>query len=290
MGSVTKQFTAAAILQLQDAGKLKLDDPVNAYLPRYAFDPNLSLRMLLNQTSGLPDYVEFAAAPSWTGGAAQASILAAISHAPSLFVAGSAYTYSNSNYFILGAIIEHVSGRSYADYLAQHILLPLGLANTSYLNPTATAMPYTYTRPLLPGAQGLAPGIVPDSSYLFAAGALWTTAEDLNKWDAALLNGEVIPAALFAMAVMPPATVPVFQQAPTASPYAMGWIRNSLAGHPFVWHNGKTYAYTAFNGMFLDDGFSVSVLTNVDIQEDTPLLAFSTKLIQAVCAASPASC
>ncbi len=292
IASVTKQFTAAAILQLQNAGKLSLDDAVITTLPEFAFDRRVTLRMLLNQTSGIPDYIHFASAASWVAGVSQATVLQAISLAPPLFVAGSAYDYSNSNYFVLGAVIERVSGVSYASFLNEHIFGPLGLVHTVFA-PSSTAihaLPYSYTHPLIPRTKGLAAGIVPDASYAFSAWSLWSNAEDMNRWDTALFNGRLIPAALFALAVTPPAAVPVFQQAGVSSSYGMGWVRTTVSGRPFAWHNGKTYGYTAFNGLFLDNGWSISVATNVDIEEATPLASFSIQLIQAACTASPASC
>src|SRR5882757_6106065 len=118
IGSVTKQFTAAAILKLGSSGALDIDDPVITHLPAYGFDPRITLRTLLNHTSGLPDYVSFSAASSWTAGVSEQTVLTQISTAPLMFTPGSAYSYSNSNYYVLGAVIEAVSSMSYQDYLA----------------------------------------------------------------------------------------------------------------------------------------------------------------------------
>jgi D-alanyl-D-alanine carboxypeptidase len=288
IGSVTKQFTAAAILQLQDAGLLNIDNPVINYLPSYAFDPQLTLRMLLNQTSGLADYLGFTPPPSWINGIPQQAILAAIVQAPPLFAPGSAYAYSNSNYFVLGAVIEAVSSVSYADYMAAHIFQPVGLSHTSYLPPLTSASPYTYTVPAVPGTTGFAVGVVPDASVFFSVGTLWSNVQDLATWDAALLNGKVIPAALLTEMVTPPAAVPVYQQAGALSSYAMGWIRSMAYGHPVIMHNGRTFAYTAFNGVFLDNGFSLTILTNVDVRGTAALNDFAATLTQAICTSSAA--
>lgn len=291
IGSVTKQFTAAAILQLQDAGQLDIDHKVQRYLPGYAVDPRLTLRMLLNQTSGLPDYAQFAAASGWVKGVPQAVVLDAIVKAPALFAPGTAYAYSNSNYFMLAAVIEAVGKTSYADYLSRHIFQPLGLQHTAYAAPleAQTALPYTSTRPLVAGTQGLAAGIIPDPSLFFGASALWSTGADLATWNAALLGGAVVSPALLATALTPPAAVPVFQNG-AATSYAMGWIRGSVEGHPLAWHNGKTYAYTAFNGILPDNGYSLSILANVDVQEETPLFALAQGLAQAICKAPGTTC
>lgn len=276
IGSLTKQFTAAAVLQLQNAGKLNIDNPVANYLPGYSFDPRITLRMLLTQTSGLQDYLNFPGANSWINGVSEQTVLAQIAPAQLVFTPGSYFQYSNSNYFVLGSVIEAVSSVSYSSYMASNIFQPVGLSNTSYLQPASAASPYT---------QGPNPGLIPDPSLFFSAGALWSNVQDLATWDAALLNGKVIPSALFTEMVTPPSGVTNYPQGgPTG--YAMGLVRDTEVGHPVAWHNGETYAYTSFNGMFLDDGFSVIVLTNMPISEDTPLLNLEVQLMQAICTSS----
>lgn len=99
-----------------------------------------------------------------------------------MFTPGSAFSYSNSNYFVLGSIVEAVSSLSYANYLAADIFQPVRLTNTSYLQPSRSASPYL---------GGQVPGRIPAPSLFFAAGALWSNVQDLATWDAALLNGKV---------------------------------------------------------------------------------------------------
>jgi D-alanyl-D-alanine carboxypeptidase len=275
IGSVTKQFTAAAVLQLQNAGKVNIDDPVVAYLPSYAFDARITLRMLLTQTSGLQNYLDFPDVSSWINGVSEPTVLTQIAQAPLIFTPGTYYAYSNSNYFVLGSVIEAVSSVTYPSYMASNIFQPVGLSHTSYLEPADSASPYT---------QGPNPGIIPDPSLFFSAGALWSNVQDLATWDAALLNGKVMPAALFALMVTP-SGLPMYPQG-GASPYAMGLVRDTQVGHPLAWHNGETVAYTSFNGMFLDDGFSVIVLTNMPVKEGTPLLNLERQLMQGICTSS----
>ena len=274
IGSVTKQFTAAAVLQLQNAGTLDIDHTVASYLPSYGFDSRITLRMLLNQTSGLADYLGFPAAASWFNGVSEQTVLTQIAQASLNFAPGSFFSYSNSNYFVLGSVIETVSGLTYPNYLAGNVFKPAGLSETSYLRPPDSASPYN---------PGPIPGLIPDPSLPFSAGALWSNVEDLATWDAALLDGKVIPASLFTAMVTPP-LVPSSQGGPSS--YAMGWVRDSAAGHPFVWHNGEINSYAAFNGVFLDDGFSVSVLTNMRVNENTPLLNLGEQLINGICAST----
>jgi D-alanyl-D-alanine carboxypeptidase len=282
IGPITQQFTAAAALQLQNAGLLDIDRTVISYLPNYAFDPRITLHMLLNQTSGLQDYINFPSLQQFAAsGVPESTVLNAVIQAPLLFQPGSAYAYSSSNYYVLGSVIEAVTSQTYADYLGASVLPPAGLSNTFYLRPSASASPY------VPGSGGPVAGTIPVPSAYFAAGQLWSNVQDMALWDAALLSGKVIPQSSFNL-MLTPAAVPYFQQADPSN-YGMGWVVGAnLSGHPFIWHNGQTVSYTSFNGLFTDDGFSVTVLTNYSVNEDVALLNFGKSLIQAICSAPAA--
>jgi CubicO group peptidase (beta-lactamase class C family) len=286
IGSVTKQFTAAAVLQLYSAGTLDIDKPLITYLPTYAFDPRITPRTLLNQTSGLQDYLSFPELGQYITGAPASIALNAIVQRTLDFAPGTAFEYSNSNYFILGSVIEAVTSGTYADYLASHVLAPAGLSNTFYQRPAQSASPYE------PSATGPMPGRIPDPSVYFAAGALWSTVQDLSAWDAALFGSTAVVSQSSRTLMLTPPAVPYFQSS-IPSDYGMGLVQGgTLAGHPFVWHNGQTISYTSFNGVFTDDGFSIAILTNFQIQEQAPLLNFAQTLIESICnsAATASSC
>ena len=290
IGSVTKQFTAAAILRLQAAGSLDIDKPASAYLASDPpFDPRITVRMLLNQLSGLQDYTDFADYDSWAAtGVAEGTALDQVAGTPLLFEPGSAYSYSNSNYFALGAILEAVTSTPYAGNLGTTVFQPLGLTQTSNLPPPQAAVAYTYKEASDPAA-GLFVGTVPDPSASFAAGALWSSALDLAAWDAALVEGRVIPAAEFAEMVTPPASVPTFPATspPTDSTYAMGWGRVGVQGHPAVNHLGGTPGFSSSNTIVLESGVSLSLLTNAGAAG--PALSTLTKeILDGVCAAGAA--
>jgi D-alanyl-D-alanine carboxypeptidase len=279
IGSVTKQFTAAAILQLQNTGQLSIDASIGDLLPDFPFDRRITVRMLLNHTAGLSDYTSFPSATTWaSSGVAKQTVLTQIAQASLLFTPGTAYSYSNSNYFVLGAIVEAVTSTSYSDYLTKNVLEAAGLSNTSYTQPSSAAAPS-------------ANGTLWDPSFTYSAGALWSNVDDLVTWNAALLSGKIIPPALFTTMVTPPASVPIVGQT-SPSIYAMGWILQSAAGHPYVSHDGQTGSYSAFNGIFLDDGFSVSIMTNVAISDSATIEQFAKTLIQSICtsASTAASC
>lgn len=282
MGSVTKQFTAAAVLQLQEAGLIDIERTVVSYLPDYAFDSRITVRMLLDQTSGLPDYLDFPSLQQYAeSGASQATVLNAIVQTPLRFAPGTAHDYSNSNYYLLGSIIEAVSSQTYPDHMASSVFGPAGLTNTSYERPSGSPSPYA------PGATGPEPALIPHPSAYFSAGQFWTNVQDLASWDDALLSGAVISQASLETMLTPPAVSYFGSTDP--SDYGMGWIVQApVSGHPFVWHNGQTTAYTAFNGLLTDTGFSVTVLTNYMVDENAPLLSFARNLMQTICEAPAA--
>jgi len=282
IGSVTKQFTAAAVLQLVNAGRVDLDRAVSELLPAYTFDPRITVRMLLNQTSGLSDYTSFPDAAAWTSaGVAPQTVLTKIAQSALLFAPGTAYSYSNSNYYILGAVIESVTASSYADDLMMSVLSPSQLDHTTYLQPLLSASPYT---------SSWTDGPLWDPSFTYAAGALWSNVLDLASWNGALLNFRVLPESLFNSTVTPP-DVPAFGQS-APSQYGMGWLRTTRLGRPFVLHDGATGSYSAFNGIFLDDGFSIAILTNVQLPNGGSFESTAASIINAVCGSSAlaASC
>jgi CubicO group peptidase (beta-lactamase class C family) len=283
IGSITKQFTAAAVLQLREAGLIDIDRTLASYLPDYAFDPRITVRMLLNQVSGLQDYLDFPSLQQYAAsGAPQSTVLSAIVQTSLNFAPGTAHQYSNSNYYILGSIIEAVSSQTYQDYLASNVLTPAGLSNTFYVQPSVVASGYAPTQTGV-----LQVATLPHPSAYFSAGQLWSNVQDLALWDAALSSGKVIPQAAF-NDMLTPAAVPYFGY-PEASNYGMGWLLHTpVSGHPFVWHNGGSTAYMSFNGLLTDSGFSVTVLANAIWEENTPLLDFGTDLIQSICNAPAA--
>ena len=131
IGSITKQFTAALIMKLQEQGRLHITDSMASYLPEYGFPATITIRMLLTHTSGLANYTDFSQLGQWIqNGVAEATVLSAVSQSPLQFQPGTKYSYSNSNFFALGTIIERITGQSYATNLEQQILQPLALQST----------------------------------------------------------------------------------------------------------------------------------------------------------------
>lgn len=272
IGSITKQFTAALIMKLQEQGLLHVDDSVSIYLSEYNFPQAITLRMMLTHTSGLADFTNFPQLGDWVrNGVSEATVLAAISQTPLEFAPGTQYSYSNSNFFALGTIIEKLTGQSYTANLNQYIFQPLALTSTYYSLPPAAQSATGYTN----SAAGLVPALVWDRSAAFAAGALSSNVYDLINWDNALLNGKVVSAAsLKAM------TTSNGFPLPGGGSYGFGLALATLYNHPVIWHNGQIGGFTAENAVFLDSGFAVVVLTN-DQDADTDSIVL--KIMDAVC-------
>jgi D-alanyl-D-alanine carboxypeptidase len=272
IGSITKQFTAAFILLLQEQGRLHVDDTAAIYLPQYNFPPAITLRMMLTHTSGLADFTNFPQVADWLkGGVSEETVLTAVAQAPLQFPPGTQFGYSNSNYFALGTIIEKLTGQSYSANLNQYILQPLGLINTYYSLPPADQAATGYTN----NGSGLVPAVLWDRSAAFAAGALSSNLSDLIAWDDALFNGKVVSAASF-NAMTTPNGFPL----PGGGSYGFGLALSTVNNRPLVWHNGQIGGFTAENAVFRDSGFAVIVLTN-NQGADTDSIVL--KIIDAVC-------
>jgi D-alanyl-D-alanine carboxypeptidase len=275
IGSITKQFTASLIMQLQEQGALHVDDSIQSYLPQYNFPSAITLRMLLNHTSGLANYTTFSQYPGWAAnGVSEQTILSAVSQTPLLFSPGTQWSYSNSNYFALGAIIEKLTGQSYADNLAQHIFKPLGLTNTYFSVPPSTQSAIGYTS----NGTNLIPALVCNRSTAFSAGALSSNVLDLVAWDHALTTGQVVSPASFTLM-----TTPVNPSIPGGGSYGFGLFLRSFAGHPTIWHSGGINGFSAETDVFLDSGLAVVVLTNSDKADPDSI---ATTIMGSVCASA----
>ena len=197
IGSVTKQFTAALILQLVEAGKIKLDGKITDYLSDYRKDTGdkITVHQLLNHTSGIPSYTS------------QANFFAEVSRDPSSvtdfvkkhasgeleFEPGTKFNYNNSGYFLLGAIIEKVTGKSYESVLKTRIFEPLGMTNSGYDNHAPLLQKRAAGYEKTPA--GFVNAAYLDMSLPYAAGSLYSTVEDLYKWDQSLYGDKILSAA-----------------------------------------------------------------------------------------------
>jgi len=274
IGSITKQFTATLIMKLQEQGQLHVDDSIAPYLPQYGFPSAITIRMLLTHTSGLADFTNFSDFGQWvTNGVSELIVLGEISQAGLQFQPGTQYAYSNSNFYLLGSIIERLTGQSYAANLDQYIFHPLALQGTYYVLPPANLAATGYTH----NGAALVPAIIWDRSAAFAAGALSSNLYDLVAWDDALMSGKVVSPASF-------------QQMTTSNgffqdgySYGFGLALSTYNSRPLMWHAGQIGGFYTENVVFLDDGFTLVILTN-DQDYDTDPFVF--KILNAVCGSS----
>ena len=257
IGSVTKQFTAAAILQLRDAGKLSLDDKVSRFVPQYAHARDVTIRQLLLQVSGIPNFTEgndfIHVATTQPGGLA--AILARINTKPLDFAPGTKWEYSNSNYELLGRIVAKASGQRYAAYMRSNILDRAGMRDTATIADESRlpAMASGY----ITVANKPAPAPILKDSWAGAAGNLVSTVVDLAKWDNAYFSGRIISLADVAEATTP---VPLVTGAPSS--YVYGWTRDKELGLTRIWHNGGTFGFGAYNAVFPQKHVAIVVLLN----------------------------
>lgn len=257
IGSITKQFTAAAVLQLIEQNKLSLDDSIGKHLPTLPEGwRGVPIRQLLNHTSGIPSYTS--AGPRWTSrmrlDLPHDSLIGIIAHDSMDFASGSQWRYNNTGYYLLGMLIERITGRSYADVVRERIATPLGLGATMYCGTT----PIIKRR-----AQGYQVG--PDDKLVnadplsmtqpFSAGALCSTVGDLVAWQRALATGRVVKAASYTAMITP-------EGAASASRYGYGLAMDSLGGRMRVQHGGGINGFNSMLQYYPSDTLSIAVLGN----------------------------
>lgn len=277
IGSITKQFTAAIIMKLQEQGKLHVDDSMSTYLPQYGFPSTITLRMLLTHTSGLANYTSFSQFPDWSAnGVPEATVLTAVSQAPLQFTPGTAYSYSNSNYFALGGIIEVVTGQSYESNLDRDIFQPLGLQNTYYELPPAALAATGYDNSSGP----LEPVTPWTRSSAFAAGAMSANVYDLVTWENALMHGQVVSPASFKEMTTSDGFVSNGQS------YGFGLVLQTYNGHPVMWHNGGIAGFLTQELVFLDSGVTLAEFANLDTID---LNSGFVMILNAVCSSAQLS-
>ncbi|MBU2047436.1 MULTISPECIES: serine hydrolase domain-containing protein [Stenotrophomonas] len=259
IGSITKQFTAAAIVQLQEAGKVQLDDPLARYLPHAPHASEVTLRHLLTHTSGLHEYFDGPEAEVddlVTRPIDFDDLIARIAGQPLDFPPGTRWSYSNTGYALLGKVIETVSGEHYRDYLQQHMLAPLGMTHTFTLADSdrlaGMAVGYRHEQ----GALQRSPYFHPDWSG--AAGFLVSTLDDLARWDAALSGGKVVSAAGYAQMKTSFATA---DGKPVG--YGLGLFVDAVYGQARVGHTGGAQGFTTADEYYPDHGLRILAFTNL---------------------------
>lgn len=259
VGSITKQFTAAAILQLRDAGQLSLDDAITKWLPDLGPSGNgVTLRRLLSHTSGIfrfsdePEFELNYFVPRFP----RDSALRLIKLDPFQFPTGEAQAYSNSGFWLLGLVVERASGMSYEDYLAKQIFEPLGMTRSMYCNTTANVPRRAHGYRLEDGAIRRAPAFW--YTWVFAPGALCSTARDLVTWLQALHGGKVMSSQSYTEM-----TTPATLTDGTPLQYGLGIkVGEDYRGLKYIGHGGTAPGFRADAAWYPDAQMAVVVLMN----------------------------
>src|SRR6266852_5731433 len=253
IGSISKQFTAAAILLLQEQGKLSLDDRVAKYIPNLTRANEVTIRQLLSHTSGYQDYwPQDYVMPMMSQPVAAQKILDGWARIPLDFEPGTKWQYSNTNYVIAGVIVEKASGMSLLQFLIQKVFTPLGMK--SVMNIDQEKLTETDPAGYLRYALGpLRPAPKEGQGWLFAAGELAMPAADLAKWDISIIDQKL----------MKPSSYREFAT-DTLLKNGLSIDVNSQAGHRALSHGGEVSGFTAQNVVFPDEKVAVVVLTNQD--------------------------
>ena len=259
IGSISKQFTAAAILLLQEEGKLSLNDAVGKYVPGLTRGDEVTIRQILSHTSGYQDYwpEDYVMTPMLHAESAQ-QILDTWAKKPLDFEPGTQWQYSNTNYVIAGHIVEAVTGSSLMDFLTQRVFRPLGMKsvwNSDEMKLTQADATAYYRHAL--GPLRVAPK--EGRGWMFAAGELAMTAHDLALWDESLIAQSILK---------PESYKQMFTEVKLkdgkGTHYGLGVDVRDRDGHRSIEHSGEVSGFVADNVVLVDDGVAVAVLTNQD--------------------------
>jgi CubicO group peptidase (beta-lactamase class C family) len=257
IGSVTKQFTAAAVIQLHEAGALDLDDDLTKHLPDYpAQGRTVTLRRLLDHTSGIRGYTELPEfGPLSVRRLARDSLVALFSAHPFDFEPGDALIYNNSGYFLLGLIIERVSGMSYEEYVREHLFRRAGMEDSGYCDERAIVSGRAHGYDMTP--DGLRRAAYLDHTWPYAAGSLCSTAGDLVAWNRALHGGRILSPAGYRELTTPR---PLNDGVPVR--YAGGLLVDSVNGQRVIEHGGGINGFLTDVKYFPDQHLTIAVLVN----------------------------
>jgi CubicO group peptidase (beta-lactamase class C family) len=248
LASVTKTFTAVAVLQLVEGGKLKLDDPLSKYVPDFPNADKIRISHLLSHTAGVPDFIPYDE----------------VKKRSLEFEPGSRINYSNNGYYVLGRVIEKVSGQPWDEYLRDHIFLPLGMKHSGYdRTPELAGRATGY----LAGADGNYQPIAPqDALGGYAGGGLYSTVEDLVLWAGGLTSDK-----LLRKETLERASTPGLLTDGRRTAYGFGWMTASYRGLREVGHGGDITGFNTYFARYPDEKLTVIVLSNVGMRPPGPL-------------------
>jgi CubicO group peptidase (beta-lactamase class C family) len=263
IGSVTKQFTAACILQLIEVGKLSLTDKLSKFYPDFPKGDSVTIHMLLNHTSGIASYTDIKDFMNVaTLSLSKDSMISFFKNKPYNFSPGTKWSYNNSGYFLLGCIIEKISGLTYSEYLQKNIFDKLEMKNSGVdkLDSVLTMRARGYSRV---GKKTINADYI-RMAWPFSAGVLYSTVGDLYKWDRALYGNKILSKESLQKMFTP-----------GKSNYGYGVIIDSLEGHPRIWHNGGIPGFSTNFTRFMNDDICTVVFSNNESNTDFVAIALA---------------
>jgi CubicO group peptidase (beta-lactamase class C family) len=262
IGSISKQFTASAILLLQEEGKLSLDDKVAKFIPDLTRANEVSIRQLLSHTSGYQDYYpQDYTPPLMMKPTTAEQIMDRWARKPLDFDPGTRWQYSNTNFVIAGVIVEKVSGMDLLEYLQKKVFAPLGMDKVANVdqNKLGDTDPTGYMRY---GLGRLRPARAEGKGWMFAAGELAMPASELAKWDISIIDRKLMKSESYKEF-----ETEIVLANGVGTRYGLGVVVRSESGHRILEHSGEVSGFTAENVVFPDDRAAIVVLTNQDAAE-----------------------
>jgi D-alanyl-D-alanine carboxypeptidase len=262
VGSITKQFTAVAILQLVEQGKISLDDPITKFFPDYpTAGKTVTVEHLLTHTSGMQSYSSKDDFISLIrSDLTPQQLIDTFKNDPMLFSPGEGYASGNSTYVILGAMIEKVTGKSYGEYLTSNVFARAGLTHTHYDDPIRIipnrVEGYGRNGNAIVKARYVSPTIP------YSAGSILSTVDDLARWTDAVSAGKVVRPDLVQRA-----WIPYKLTSGEATPYGYGWAINDLFGSRVIAHGGRVIGFTAHALWMPEEKVFVAVLSNSEVAQ-----------------------
>jgi CubicO group peptidase (beta-lactamase class C family) len=252
IGSISKQFTAAAILLLEQDGKLKTNDRVQLHLPDFKPEAPITIEQLLTHTSGVADVYSLSRYRETSGqGGSLEDVLRDLNSMDLNHGPGSTFAYSNGGYSVLAAIIERTSGLSYGDFLLDRIFNPLGMTSTSH-DGAAPATPNKAAGYDPWGVRALVPVTPPSPAFTTGSGSLWSSASDLLTWNSALHGGRLLTSASYTKLTRD-----------YGFSYGFGVSVFNRFGREVIGHDGRITGYASDLARYLNEQVSIVVLSNV---------------------------
>lgn len=283
IASVSKPFTAAAVVKLIQQGQLKLSDPLIKYIPEFTMKgegyQDITIQQVLNHTSGIPRHVS---SDDWlhpkTGLKALEESLENVKDFELDFKPGSQFNYSNSAFDILGIVITRASGMYYPEYVTQHILKPLGMNDSQYYKPIDT-LPKGWAKPYSYGLTTQEWTPYPYTEKYFPSSGLQSTLLDMCKWGRLYTgkgtynNNTIFDTSHFKLLVTP------YQETPWGENIGLSWFLQSYLDKPIIMHTGNDTGFEAMFYIYPDDDISIVVMANRDFARTGRIVNAASEIV-----------